>query len=70
MIAVEKNKPLPKERLRNSYPYKQMEVGDSFFVDDTPMQVVLNSNYRMGSKLKMKFTARREGAGVRVWRIS
>ena len=69
MITVEKNVELPVTRVRNSYPYKQMEVGDSFFVDNTKMQIVCNANYRANKSLGKKFIARREGNGVRVWRI-
>jgi hypothetical protein len=32
------------------------------------MQVVLNGNWRAGKKLGVKFIARREGDGIRVWR--
>jgi hypothetical protein len=68
MLAIEKNRELPKIRVRNSYPYKVMEVGDSFFVEDTSLQVICNSNYRMGKQLGVKFIARKEKDGVRVWR--
>lgn len=70
MIQVENNVPIPKGRTTNIYPYKAMDVGDSFFIDDTDMQVVLNANWRASKRLNMKFTARKEGAGVRVWRIA
>ena len=68
-IAIEKNIPIPSDRKRNSYPYKQMDVGESFFVPDIRIQVVCNNNYRANKITGMKFTARREGNGVRVWRI-
>ena len=68
MLRVEKNRELPKIRVRNSYPYKVMEVSDSFFVEDTSLQVICNSNYRMGKQLGVKFIARKEKDGVRVWR--
>jgi hypothetical protein len=45
-----------------------MEISDSFFVEDTSLQVICNSNYRMGKQLGMKFIARKENDGVRVWR--
>ena len=68
MLRVEKNRELPKIRVRNSYPYKVMEISDSFFVEDTSLQVICNSNYRMGKQLGVKFIARKEKDGVRVWR--
>jgi len=67
-IAIESNVPLPEEKKRNSYPYKQMDVGDSFFIGGAKINIVCNNNYRIGKHTGMKFTARREGDGVRVWR--
>ena len=67
-IAIESNVPLPRERKRNVYPYKQMDIGDSFFIDDIAINIVCNNIYRVGKHTGMKFTARREGNGVRVWR--
>ena len=70
MVSVEisKDVPLPVDKRR--YPYKVMEVGDSFFVDGGKLQVVCNNNYRTGKKLERKFIARCEEGGVRVWRIN
>jgi hypothetical protein len=45
-----------------------MDIGDSFFIDDAKINIVCNNNYRVGKMTGMKFTARREGNGVRVWR--
>lgn len=70
MITVEKNVELPRERVRNSYPFKLMDIGDSFFIDNVKMQIVCNANYRANKALNKKFIARREGNGVRVWRIA
>jgi len=65
-LIIEKEVPLPKGKVR--YPYKNMTVGDSFFVVGGKLQVVCNNNYRAGKKLGFKFIARREEGGVRVWR--
>ena len=68
-IAIEKSIPLPEQRKRRSYPYQEMDVGDSFFVDQIKPQIMFNRNLEVSKKTGMKFTARREGNGVRVWRI-
>ena len=69
-IIVEKNVPFPKDRKSsNNYPYKQMEIGDSFFIDEASIRSVCNLNYRMSKMLGMRFIGRKEGIGVRVWRI-
>ena len=70
MINVELEKGVPLPVSRKKYPYKEMEVGDSFFVAEAGIQNVCNQNYRMGKKLGMSFIARKEGDGVRVWRTA
>ena len=70
MISIDVQKDVPVPEARKRYPYKEMEVGDSFFVEDGGIQNVCNQNYRMGKKLGMSFIARKEGTGVRVWRVS
>ena len=67
-MLVEKSVPLPEGKKR--YPYKEMEVGDSFFVGDGKLQVVCNANYRASKRLGMQFIARKEVEGVRVWRTA
>jgi len=70
MISVELDKGVPLPVARKKYPYAVMEVGDSFFVAEGGIQNVCNQNYRMGKKLGMSFIARKEGDGVRVWRVT
>ena len=49
MIQVDKDIPVPTRRTRTLYPYESMEVGDSFFLEDMPLQQVCNSNLRAAS---------------------
>ena len=74
MIAVDKSVPMPERKAGKNvgmnYPYEQMDVGDSFHVEGVNLQVVLNANYRAGKQLGMKFIARKDDKGIRVWRIS
>ena len=67
-VGLDKDVPLPEARKR--YPYKEMEVGDSFFVEGGGIQNICNQNYRTGKKLGKSFIARKEEGGVRVWRTS
>jgi hypothetical protein len=46
-----------------------MKVGDSFLAKDVLIGAMCNYNKRNGVKLGMKFVAKKEGDGVRVWRI-
>jgi hypothetical protein len=73
---IEKGIPLPPpangrpQSKPNSYPWDDMEVGDSFFVHD-PQKVnsVKVSAHNMNSRSKRKFTTRILDGGIRVWRI-
>jgi hypothetical protein len=66
-VEVSKDVPLPVSRKK--YPYTDMDVGDSFFVPEGKLQLVCNYNYRAGKRLGLKFIARKEDGGVRVWRV-
>lgn len=68
MIEITKKVPLPEVRERNTYPYDQMEVEDSFYVEGVSVQSIFNSNYKRNKLGEKKFIARKEGDGVRVWR--
>lgn len=70
MIEIQKDIPLPEQKKRNFYPYKEMDVGESFLVPQGKIQIVCNANYRASKVLEKKFIARREGDGVRVWRTA
>jgi hypothetical protein len=67
-VVIDDAVPMPGARVVRRYPYAEMGVGQSFYVEGVQMQVVLNGNWRAGKKLGVKFIARREGDGIRVWR--
>ena len=67
MLNIEKGIEAPDRRV---YPYAEMEVNDSFLVTDAKMQTVCNANYRAYKRLGWKFICRKEGEGIRVWRVS
>lgn len=69
-LTIDKHIELPKVRRRSIYPYGDMDIGDSFYIPEVNMQVVCNNNYRVNKKTGMKFIARKEGDGVRVWRTA
>ena len=72
-ILVEKGIGMPQPRVVFSYPYEDMDVGDSFVVPvlarGKTLQNVLNANYRASKRLGWKFMARTEGEQIRVWRV-
>lgn len=72
MYEIEKGIPLP--GLNTKYPFEKMEVGDSFFIENpikdnrgNPLSLSGQANQRYGGK--KRFAQRKEGSGIRIWRI-
>ena len=70
VIEIERGVGMPKPRVVFSYPYEEMEVGDSFCVPCESRAKVLNANYRAFKRLGWRFQAKTEGDVVRVWRVA
>lgn len=51
------------------YPWKLMEVGDSFYVDKHPRDIAASAS-RSGKVHSRKFAVRPEGTGARIWRVA
>lgn len=74
-FVIEKGVPLPASRARSSYPFADMNIGDSFLVsagaDDMAKQsskvAVAARNY--GKRSERKFAIRKVEGGARVWRV-
>ena len=68
---IEKDVPIvARSGKRGAYPWHDMEVGDSVLITDkNPSSVVGNAGYH-AARYKKKFSSRREGDGVRVWRTA
>ena len=63
-IIIEKYIPLPGRALKSSFPFEQMEVGDSFFVDTQKTVATKSAERRLG----FQFKAKQVNGGCRVWR--
>lgn len=73
-FAIEKGVPAPRTRPHPKYPFRQMEVGDSFFyAGGTAQQLRAASNYYR-IRYGLRFVARAavaDGAyGARCWRVA
>lgn len=73
MIKIEKNIPMPSVGARGrqkTYPFDEMEVGDSFYVEDrTTSQISsLAYNWKQRHGSNSKFVVKQEGPGARIWR--
>lgn len=71
MHVIEKGVPIPPSSgggRKPKYPWREMKVGDSFFVEGEPIKL-RNSLYPLATRHNIKLTIRTEGNGVRVWRV-
>lgn len=72
-MKFDKNIPLPsrKYNIPSINDLREMKVGESFFIENCPHAAAVSGtlSYKI-SKLMFKVTTRKEGTGVRVWRIA
>lgn len=55
---------------RITYPFKEMQVGDSILIENEPdWQKAVNAAFMWGKKFGVKFMSRRTADGMRIWRI-
>lgn len=75
-MKIEKNIPIPSRQqgAPKKHPFKSMNVGDSFFVDNysrVKMQLITAAGrsyyYKCRTDENLTVTARKEGTGFRVW---
>jgi hypothetical protein len=82
-MQIDKNVPMPAQRPRRSrqrgdapsrsYLWIEMNIGDSAFFDNEPKATQANPAIAAnvwGRTNNAKFAARKEGNGVRIWRVS
>lgn len=69
VYEITKAVPIPAPLKRHNFPYEQLQVGESFWVTGMSMASVANANLRNSKRLGRKFICRKEGDGVRVWRV-
>lgn len=68
-FQIEKNVPAPSAG-NAKYPWRQMAIGDSFFVPNVSTQKMSNAASARKTRGVGTFTCRAEEGGVRVWRIA
>lgn len=65
MVRIVNDVPMPIRQQREPIPWKDMEIGSSFWSDDI---YIRDKASKAGKRYDMKFTCHVEGAGVRVFR--
>ena len=71
MYEIERGVEMPVIKKTAKYPFKELAVGDSFFVPDADGlsgRRMHSTAYNYGKRYGMKFVARRVEGGMRVWR--
>ena len=69
--TIEKNVKIPSHVTgRMKYPWSEMEIGDSFFIEGKHTRNITGAAQNYGSHHNIKFTCRTVDGGVRVWRIA
>lgn len=68
---IEKNIPIPPSKGPSKYPFKDLEIGDSFKVYDEENGSRKIQMYAcvMGRRLDKKFVTRKNNGFVRIWRV-
>lgn len=76
-FKIEKGIPVASDgrERQHKYPFAEMEVGDSFFVDnvqsgDKTYVSISSASRGYGYRHNKKFKQRSENNGVRIWRIA
>lgn len=69
-IKIDKGIPLPPRGGRQRYPWQEMEVGDSFFVEGASVRSLSAAAAQVGRRSGRKFSLRTVEGGVRCWRVA
>lgn len=66
-FKIEKNIPIPGEHGNTKYPFKLLEVGDSFYVEGIPSSA-RTAAHSYAKRYGVKLVSKREKKGYRIWR--
>lgn len=66
LVKIDKGIPIPATPKASRWPFAAMQVGDSFLATEN----LRTALWMYSKKYDMKFSSRREGDGIRVWRVA
>lgn len=70
LYTIEKGIPIPQRKMDAKYPFKEMEVGDSFFTTGTPASYIsLHTRLLKPKKFSCRTVVENGVKGLRIWRI-
>jgi len=69
-IKIDKNVPIPETAGNGAvYPFAEMEVGDSFYVEGKTSNQLQNAASHWRKRKGWKFATRTKEGGARIWRV-
>jgi len=69
MYKIEKNVEFNHVRGNQKYPFREMEIDDSFYVEIVALDKARCAAHAWGKAHGRKFSGQRHGEGGRIWRI-
>jgi hypothetical protein len=67
-MKIETDIPGPVSTRSRKYPFMDMQVGESIWFDEQVNGRAYRSALSTGSRHGLKFIARKENSGIRIWR--
>lgn len=68
-FPIERGVPIPEARTKTKYPWREMEIGESFLAPKSKENSLSACACNAAKKLKRRFVLRTVEGGVRVWRV-
>ena len=68
-FPIEKDVPMYRAK-SEKYPWRSMELGDSFFIPDKTSKHLGSAALAAGKRHGRKFSVRTVDGGVRIWRVT
>ena len=70
LYTIEKGIPIPQRKIDAKYPFREMQVGDSFFTSGTPASYFsLHIRLLRPKKFSCRTVVENGVKGLRIWRI-
>jgi len=67
-MKIETDIPVPVSTRSRKYPFLDMQVGESIWFDEQVNGRAYRSALSTGTRHNLKFVARKENSGIRIWR--
>jgi hypothetical protein len=67
-MKIETDIPVPVSTRSRKYPFLDMQVGESIWFDEQVNGRAYRSALSTGTRHNLKFVARKEDSGIRIWR--